>query len=240
MTPKTTSIDTVYLEVLEKIKHHCPIGVLTVDRDGNILTANETAQEYFEYSEKELQSLNFQALTPRKQDLEADLELLESCLNSSAGYSMTKMYLTKTFKTFWAYLKVVPIRVEGEFQFFLSFIVKDIGSKLEKTSINEQQKCYTSMISKLDKLLELENPAKEKESEDKPLWQQILVHNFTKIGSGIVIVIGALFQVYHEWKTINEKWNRQEQYTIQIQEQLQSQNLVQAEIMRQIKELSKR
>lgn len=199
-----TYINEIDLIFYKKVVYYAPIGILKVDLEGKIVEANETAQTYFEYSENELKNLSFQDLTPRAVDLEADLKLLQDCIDGSPGYSMTKVYITKTLQTFWAYLKVVPIRKDGELRYFLSFIVKHSELPLNiENAISSDNKAYIDVQKQISELVKLIQSSKE-DSSKNTWWEKILSHILTKVGAIILAFIGFTYKAYHEWEVFQE------------------------------------
>jgi diguanylate cyclase (GGDEF)-like protein/PAS domain S-box-containing protein len=106
---------------------HAPIGMALVDLDGRFLDVNEAACTLFGYSEPQLRSLTFQALTA-PEDLEVNLhELCRLTAGEIKGYRLEKHYLRGDGGILLAQLDVTLVRNEdGSPRCFVSQI-QDIG-----------------------------------------------------------------------------------------------------------------
>jgi diguanylate cyclase len=116
-------------EQLRLTIENAPIGMALVSLDGRWLRVNGALGEILGYSETELMSTNFQAVT-HPEDLEADLELLEGLLaGNSTSYKLEKRYRHRDGHTVWTLLSVALVRdTQGAPSFFVSQI-QDISDR---------------------------------------------------------------------------------------------------------------
>lgn len=103
---------------------HAPVGIAYVDPQGRFLEVNDAFCKYTGYSESELKTMKFQAITEPR-DLQGDLTMIQKLREREADdYTMTKRYITKQGKTFWATIYVKAIRkFDGELDHFISHVL---------------------------------------------------------------------------------------------------------------------
>lgn len=116
---------------------HAAIGMSIVALDGKFLKVNKAFIQMLGYSEEEFLSTNFQSITfpeDLSEDLSVDLNYVAQLLNNNIPtYEMTKRYLTKDKKVFWAHLTVSLIKDE-----------------------NNNPKYFVSQVLNINRLVELE------------------------------------------------------------------------------------
>lgn len=120
---------------------HAAIGMSIVALDGKFLKVNKAFIQMLGYSEEEFLSTNFQSITFPEDlsedlsvDLSVDLNYVAQLLNNNIPtYEMTKRYLTKDKKVFWAHLTVSLIKDE-----------------------NNNPKYFVSQVLNINRLVELE------------------------------------------------------------------------------------
>lgn len=112
---------------------HAAIGMSIVALDGKFLKVNNAFIQMLGYSEEEFLSTDFQSIT-FPDDLPVDLNYVAQLLNNNIPtYEMTKRYLTKDKKVFWAHLTVSLIKDE-----------------------NNNPKYFVSQVLNINRLVELE------------------------------------------------------------------------------------
>jgi PAS domain S-box-containing protein len=112
---------------------HAAIGMSIVALDGKFLKVNNAFMQMLGYSEEEFLSTDFQSIT-FPDDLSVDLNYVAQLLNNNIPtYEMTKRYLTKDKKVFWAHLTVS--------------LIKDK---------NNNPKYFVSQVLNINRLVELE------------------------------------------------------------------------------------
>lgn len=95
--------------VLDALWDNAQIGIAIVAVDGSWLTCNRTLCLMLEYSDAELRGLTWQKIT-HPHDTEADQEMVDDLRAGRAtGYDMVKRYLTKSGRTIWTALRVIPL-----------------------------------------------------------------------------------------------------------------------------------
>lgn len=88
------------------------LGIAFADAHGNLLQVNQSFLNMLQYSQEELQQLNFADFT-HPDDLNDELKLFqEICKNHSDDYRLEKRYLTKHGTLIWVDLNVTVIRDE--------------------------------------------------------------------------------------------------------------------------------
>lgn len=89
---------------------HSPIGMAVVGLDGTFLRTNRALSAMLGYGRRELATLTFQEIT-HPDDLNADLELYEECLNGQRrSYRLVKRFIAADGRTVWGDLTVVLVR----------------------------------------------------------------------------------------------------------------------------------
>lgn len=112
---------------------HAAIGMSIVALDGKFLKVNNAFIQMLGYSEEEFLSTDFQSIT-FPDDLSVDLNYVAQLLNNNIPTcEMTKRYLTKDKKVFWAHLTVSLIKDE-----------------------NNNPKYFVSQVLNINRLVELE------------------------------------------------------------------------------------
>lgn len=96
------------------------LGLCLVSQEGEFLSANPAFCILTEYTEVELQSKKLKDIT-HPEDVDAALKMSAQVFDQSREqYTMRKRYITKTGRIVWIVLRVVPIVVNGKFEFFIS------------------------------------------------------------------------------------------------------------------------
>lgn len=118
---------------------------------GQWLEVNKALCEMLGYSEGELRATTFQALT-HPEDLEADLELLRSCLRGELkSYRIEKRYLHKQGSVVWGLLNVSAVQNErGEVQHFISQIQDITPQKVQEEEFRRQAEFRTQLIALIE------------------------------------------------------------------------------------------
>jgi PAS domain S-box-containing protein len=111
-------------EGIEALWNQGLVGVLIVDVDCKIISANPAICELMEYTELELKTKTFMDIT-HPEDLQFDLALTEECIKGIRdGYDMPKRYITKFGHVITILLRVIAVRNNhGEFMYFLSQVI---------------------------------------------------------------------------------------------------------------------
>jgi len=128
-------------EIWEAIFKQSPIGIAFVSKEGKWLKVNDSLCGFFEYTEDEMLNRDFQSIT-HPEDLDSDVNMLRKLAASEInGYQMTKRYLTKTNKIFWARLTVYPIKDESDnIMHYVSHIQPLVnGEKLKMEQVNSKK-----------------------------------------------------------------------------------------------------
>lgn len=99
---------------------HAIIGVALVDSDGYFVRANPAFCRLLEYTQSELTDKTYQDIThPADRDFDT-MEAKKVLDGESNVYDMKKRYITKTNRVVWVVLRVTPIKIDGEFMYYLS------------------------------------------------------------------------------------------------------------------------
>lgn len=120
-----------------------PIGTLIVGLDGSLIRTNKSFQEFIGYSDKELESLDFQRIT-YPDDLNIDLANCESLIGGKEdSYQIEKRYVHKNGHTIWGELSVVIVKDDDQKPWYFVSQVRDITARKSK---------LTKIEAKLDQL----------------------------------------------------------------------------------------
>lgn len=113
-----------------------PHATVLVDKDGQILAANDATCRLLGYSVGELMSMSWMAIT-HPSDIDSDMKSMEACLDGQIiSYTLVKRYRHKLGHWIPATLTVFRIPAEGAFNLFVSHIVPVMdysAVKVEKT-----------------------------------------------------------------------------------------------------------
>lgn len=87
-----------------------PIPMAVVDIEGRPYLLNHAAETFFEYTQDELRRKTFSEFT-HPEDINTDELLFKQIMDGTRDhYGITKRWITKTGKTVWGGLSVVPLR----------------------------------------------------------------------------------------------------------------------------------
>ncbi|MEM5564012.1 PAS domain S-box protein [Psychroserpens sp. AS72] len=116
-------------KLFENIFTHAHGGIAIVSLEGKWLKVNKSICELFGYTEDELYSFSFQALTHRD-DLDADLESMHQLTEGEIdNYQTEKRYFHKKGHVIWTLLSVSLVKdLEGKPLYFVSQII-DISAQ---------------------------------------------------------------------------------------------------------------
>ena len=136
-------------ERFAKAFEFAPIGKALVLPGGHWLKVNRSVCNMLGYSEQELLSTTFQALT-YPDDLNADLEYMEQILRGElATYEMEKRYIHKSGRLVWALLSVSLIRDEQDNpQYFISQLVDITERKRVEETLRESELKFSTLFQK--------------------------------------------------------------------------------------------
>lgn len=109
-------------QILDGLWQHGLFGMALVREDHTFIRANPAFCAIVEYSEAELQKMTFGDITVGA-DQAADAAMAARVATGEIdSYDMTKTYFTKTRRAVQVILRVVPVRIGDEFQYFVSQI----------------------------------------------------------------------------------------------------------------------
>ncbi len=139
--------------LFESAFEHAAIGMALVSLEGRWLRVNNAAIELLGYSETELLTIDFQALT-HPDDLDKDLELLREMLAGERDtYRMEKRYFHKNGQEIWALLSVSMVRDENSKpEYFVSQIQDISAQKRAETELLHRQKQLEALNDRLEQL----------------------------------------------------------------------------------------
>ncbi len=131
-------------EIFRTAMETAPIGNALVTPEGRFITVNHALCELLGYSEHELLSSDFQAIT-HPDDVALDLTLLERCLCREIDrYRLEKRYFHKSGRIVWALLSVALVRhSSGEPNYF----VAQIQDTTEQREIERVKNEFLSVVS---------------------------------------------------------------------------------------------
>ncbi len=117
-------------DLFENAFAHAAIGMALIGLDGRWLVVNQAVCRFLGYTEHELFSLTFQALT-HPDDLQADLASADRLLRGEIeNYEMEKRYFRKDRRLVWGLLSASLARgTDGQPLFFISQIQDITASK---------------------------------------------------------------------------------------------------------------
>lgn len=123
------------------------IGMALVDLTGKWLRVNHSLCELLGYSEAELKTTGFQALT-HPDDLASDLHFLKQLLDGTIHkYTIEKRYITKDDRVLWASLSVSIVKNgDGSPRYFISQIENINERKLVQLALEESELKYRSFF----------------------------------------------------------------------------------------------
>lgn len=126
---------------------HAPIGMALVSPGGNLLRVNPALCTMLGYSEHELNTLTFQAIT-FPDDLEQNLVYQQEVLEGLRDrYQMEKRYIHKSGEVIWCLLSVTAERdSQGNPDFFISQLVDITEHKEMEMRLSEREARYRSLI----------------------------------------------------------------------------------------------
>jgi PAS domain S-box-containing protein len=131
-------------ELFRNTFEHTPLGFAHVALDGTLLKVNRKFAEIVGYSQEELLTTTFQAIT-EPADLDADLALVAKLLTGELSeYTLEKRYIHQQGHHVWVNLTASVVRAIGEDgqlgapQYFLAAI-KDISQRKQLELLNHQQ-----------------------------------------------------------------------------------------------------
>tara|TARA_R110002094_G_scaffold119884_1_gene114876 strand:+ start:1212 stop:2561 length:1350 start_codon:yes stop_codon:yes gene_type:complete len=140
-------------ELFESAFEYAAIGMALVSLEGRWLRVNNAAIELLGYSETELLTNYFQALT-HPDDLDKDLELLREMLSGERDtYRMEKRYFHKNRQEIWALLSVSMVRDEnGKPEYFVSQMQDISAQKRAEAALQQRQKQLEALNDRLEQL----------------------------------------------------------------------------------------
>tara|TARA_R110000772_G_scaffold21180_1_gene58400 strand:+ start:1453 stop:2802 length:1350 start_codon:yes stop_codon:yes gene_type:complete len=140
-------------ELFESAFEYAAIGMALVSLEGRWLRVNNAAIELLGYSETELLTNDFQALT-HPDDLDKDLELLREMLSGERDtYRMEKRYFHKNRQEIWALLSVSMVRDEnGKPEYFVSQMQDISAQKRAEAALQQRQKQLEALNDRLEQL----------------------------------------------------------------------------------------
>lgn len=123
------------------------IGISLVAIDGKFLRVNAAFCEFIGYSEAELLTMNFQAITD-PDDLDTDLNYVQQSLRGEVRtYELEKRYLHKLGYTVWGLLSVSLLRnQEGEPLYFISQVQDITDRKQTEADLKEKNHRWRSLL----------------------------------------------------------------------------------------------
>jgi diguanylate cyclase (GGDEF)-like protein/hemerythrin-like metal-binding protein/PAS domain S-box-containing protein len=135
-------------EKLRGLYELSPLGIALTDMEGNYLEFNQSFQRICGYSENELKSLDYWALTPKKYAIE-EAQQIQSLLNTSRYGPYEKEYMRKDGT-------LVPLCLNGmlvtgnDGRQYIWSIVEDITErKLAETAIRESHQQIHSLLNSM-------------------------------------------------------------------------------------------
>lgn len=139
--------------LFESAFEYAAIGMAVVSLEGRWRRVNNAAIELLGYSEAELLSIDFQAVT-HPDDLDKDLHLLQEMLAGERDtYRMEKRYFHKNGQEIWALLSVSMVRDEdGEPEYFVSQIQDISAQKRAEAELLLRQKQLEALNDRLEQL----------------------------------------------------------------------------------------
>tara|TARA_R110002073_G_scaffold91604_4_gene215387 strand:+ start:1588 stop:2937 length:1350 start_codon:yes stop_codon:yes gene_type:complete len=140
-------------ELFESAFEYAAIGMALVSLEGRWLRVNNAAIELLGYSETELLTNDFQALT-HPDDLDKDLELLREMLSGERDtYRMEKRYFHKNRQEIWALLSVSMVRDEnGKPEYVVSQMQDISAQKRAEAALQQRQKQLEALNDRLEQL----------------------------------------------------------------------------------------
>lgn len=146
---KKVDLDLKISEIrFHAIFDQAPMGMALVEsKSGKFIQVNSKYTEIVGYSEKELLSLNFQAIS-YLEDLAEDLENMDKMINGIIQYfTMEKRLIKKDKRIIWVSLTCVPLKLdENGFKYHIT-IINDIT---ETKRANEQLIEFTESLERLN------------------------------------------------------------------------------------------
>lgn len=130
-----------FVDRFEQAFHFSPIGMAILSLEGKWLKVNPALSELTGYTEEELLSITFQAIT-HPDDVEEDIHHVQSLIDGKKdSYEMEKRYIHKNGRNVWVLLSVSVVR-EGDQPLFLISQVQDITirKKLEYKLIESEER----------------------------------------------------------------------------------------------------
>jgi len=130
-------------ELFEAAFQHAAIGMALVGLDGAFLKVNPALRDLLGYSEQELLSRDFQAIT-HPDDLQADMELLHQLLaRAIPSYRMDKRYIRADGSQVWAHLNVsIVFNADGSPGHFISQIEDHSARVAAETALKDSEIRY--------------------------------------------------------------------------------------------------
>lgn len=131
-----------FLRHFEYLTKYANDIIILVDKDLNIIEANDRAIEYYEYSEDELKWMKLNELYPeeRKEELKDIIERIVK----EGGLIYEAMQINKSKKTFIAEISARFFDIEGNR--FFQFIIRDIT---ERKKMEEELRNYRENLERL-------------------------------------------------------------------------------------------
>lgn len=131
-----------FLRHFEYLTKYANDIIILVDKDLNIIEANDRAIEYYEYSEDELKWMKLNELYPeeRKEELKDIIERIVQ----EGGLIYEAMQINKSKKTFIAEISARFFDIEGNR--FFQFIIRDIT---ERKKMEEELRNYRENLERL-------------------------------------------------------------------------------------------
>lgn len=117
-----------FIDRFEQAFYYSPIGMALVSLDGHWMKVNPALAKITGYTEKELLSLTFQAIT-HPDDIEADVNKVQELIEGKKeSFEMEKRYIHKNKNMVWVFLSVSIVR-DGNKSLYLIAQVQDITEK---------------------------------------------------------------------------------------------------------------
>ncbi|WP_449539689.1 PAS domain S-box protein [Ferdinandcohnia sp. Marseille-Q9671] len=130
-----------FIDRFEQAFHYSPIGMALVSLEGNWIKVNPALSKITGYSEKELLSSTFQAIT-YPGDIEVDVTFVKELIDGKRdSYELEKRYIHKSGELVWVFLSVSIVR-EGDKSLYLIAQVQDImeRKRLELDLIESEER----------------------------------------------------------------------------------------------------